>query len=327
MEFPEIPAKRQKMDDSNAEVIELESMNKEEMSELVRALFGEIVELQQKSELSSIEIQNLAGEVEELKRKVNLSRHENQSFEIMDSMNDLQAALKSRYVRMDELVCNPGLEHLAEEIFSYLEPNDLMNCCLVSKSWKEICEKPMWRLRLEYFTNKKLLKGDPKWKWSGEPIPLVEMYPEYQAVCNYVKHQESLENLRIFAFFLQEFYSLQLSEKREAGLSPIHYAANEGRVDIFEILVKTSVDFNSIYGDKFTALDLACIGKHVELVKLIFKYRKEKNINFDLGQFSNACYSGIKDIVEIFIEYSNENTLDPNFYRHNDADGYCYECF
>ena len=38
----EIPTNRQKMDDSSVKTIELDSMLKEKMSELVQTLFGEI---------------------------------------------------------------------------------------------------------------------------------------------------------------------------------------------------------------------------------------------------------------------------------------------
>ena len=41
-------------------------------------------------------------------------------------------------------------------------------------------------------------------------------------------------------------------------------------------------------------------------------------MNFNLGQFSWACNSGVKEIVEIFIDYAKEDTFDPNYYRQSD---------
>ena len=52
-------------------------------------------------------------------------------------MKALQIALKPRYVRMDELVCNRGLDHLALKIFRHLDRSDLVSCLQVSKAWNE----------------------------------------------------------------------------------------------------------------------------------------------------------------------------------------------
>ena len=227
------------------------------------------------------------------------------------------------------MVCNPGLDYLAQEIFSYLEPNDLQNCCLVSKAWNEICGKILWRLRLEYSLNKKLLKRKPDaWEWPKKPMPFLNAYPEFQPVCSYVRHQESFENIKLFTLFLEEYHSLQSPAKLipwygemrfpwEAEYPPFHYAAHKGRLDIFEILIKTSIDFNLKYerGDNDSVLDLACFEGHTELVKFLFKHRKEKNIDFNNGQFRYACASGVKEIVQVFIDYAKEDHLDPNYSR------------
>merc|ERR1712141_662792 len=42
---------------------------------------------------------------------------------------------------MEELTNNPGLQHIAEKIFSYLSLIDLHQCLLVEESWSEVIDR------------------------------------------------------------------------------------------------------------------------------------------------------------------------------------------
>ena len=48
---------------------------------------------------------------------------------------------------MERLTKNPGLQHVAEDIFGFLDKKNLMDCRLVNKSWKEILEGPVFWLK------------------------------------------------------------------------------------------------------------------------------------------------------------------------------------
>ena len=48
---------------------------------------------------------------------------------------------------MEEILQNPGLQHIAEEIFWKLSYEDLENCRLVNQSCKQILENPMFWLK------------------------------------------------------------------------------------------------------------------------------------------------------------------------------------
>ena len=48
---------------------------------------------------------------------------------------------------MEEILKNPGLQHIAEEIFWKLSYEDLENCRLVNQSCKQILENPMFWLK------------------------------------------------------------------------------------------------------------------------------------------------------------------------------------
>ena len=63
----------------------------------------------------------------------------------MDEWNVNAIAIQYFVVVMDTLVQNPGLDHLAIDIFAFLDPKSLAQCALVSKSWKNfICSHKMW---------------------------------------------------------------------------------------------------------------------------------------------------------------------------------------
>ena len=48
---------------------------------------------------------------------------------------------------MENLIKNPGLKHLAENIFLYLDYEDIINCQIVSESWNRFLENPMFWLK------------------------------------------------------------------------------------------------------------------------------------------------------------------------------------
>ena len=48
---------------------------------------------------------------------------------------------------MENLIKNPGLKHLAENIFLYLDYEDIINCQIVSESWNGFLENPMFWLK------------------------------------------------------------------------------------------------------------------------------------------------------------------------------------
>ena len=80
------------------------------------------------------------------------NRHD-QCYQIIEAIENLHQALKPRYVRLDDLVQNRGLQHLALKIFRKLDYKSLANCRLVSKDWKEFIDSDTvvpfeaWKIR------------------------------------------------------------------------------------------------------------------------------------------------------------------------------------
>ena len=48
---------------------------------------------------------------------------------------------------MDSFTKNPGLFHISEKIFKFLDQNSLMDCRMVNKSWKQVLDQPIFWLK------------------------------------------------------------------------------------------------------------------------------------------------------------------------------------
>ena len=113
----------------------------------------------------------------------------------IESINSLQNALKLRYFRMNELICNPGQEHLAHEIFSYLNPEDLINCSMVSKSWNKSVKqsRSWWSYKLFQYATEVPFKFEDPDSWIKTVIeqPFLNLFPDYVSVLTSDFYKES----------------------------------------------------------------------------------------------------------------------------------------
>ena len=51
---------------------------------------------------------------------------------------------------MEIITKSPGLQHISESFFGFLDKKDLLNCRLVNKSWKKVLDQPnFWFKKLE----------------------------------------------------------------------------------------------------------------------------------------------------------------------------------
>ena len=188
---------------------------------------------------------------------------------------------------MDELVCNPGHEHLAHEIFTYLNPEDLSNCSAVSNSWnKSVNEsKSWWGCKLlHYATQVPFQIEDPESRpnfMEGGP-PFLDQFPDYEPVINYIARFESLQNIKLFLAFLKDYKELQrpyeawgAAYKGDPTETPLHFAVINGRLDIVKILSRTPLVFEmKKQYDDYNPLQAACINGRTEIVKTILQAQK-----------------------------------------------------
>ena len=85
-------------------------------------------------------IEALEEEVGQSKEGNKRLRSDNQSTDIIKCMKDIQNDLRTRFVRLDELVHNPGLGHIARHIFNFFDIKTLGKCRQVSRGWKSFID-------------------------------------------------------------------------------------------------------------------------------------------------------------------------------------------
>ena len=90
-----------------------------------------------------------------LKRQISALQKENEDLKnenkrLKKENTDIVKFLKetTSYVKLDELIHNPGLEHIAAQIFKYLDPKSLGQCRAVSKGWKSLIDNDEYCIRL-----------------------------------------------------------------------------------------------------------------------------------------------------------------------------------
>ena len=281
----------------------------------------------------------------DLKRRIKALETENKRLKkynecdkIIQNINKVHQALKPLYVRLDELVLNPGLEHIALNIFQHLDLPTLSRCRQVSSNWKKCIDndKYWWKKVLKHQV------GDVPYKVyldpHGQPIhdsDLVE-------VLNYICAQDNLTNMKLLGQLILDFYVF-LNDQRlpcseSASLdTPIHYAAFKNRMDIFDFLAKIPVMPNLNIPNVFqydnqkheTLLGNACVENQTLVLEYFMNLKGDKKIDFNckanglegdltIGDdegftlFHEACNSENIEVVKLFLKYAEELNIALN---------------
>ena len=259
-----------------------ESQEGQKFSEVVRALI--------------LENQALKAQNTHLKQQL-------KSQDIMTSINKVHEALKSRYFQMDQLVCNPGLEHLALMIFSYVDVKSLAQCRAVSKSWTDCIDSSRlwWTKRLHYLIQENL-------------NPFLTEFPTFWDVFEHFNNANTAK-LRKFVELFQGI--CDEGGLRLGHLSPLHLAADEGHLEFLTLILETPIDFE--LRDRYnnwTPLYFACQAGQTEVVKFLYQHSVEKKINFQSRWFDErtplhcACKEGHLETVKFLLEIAEEKGIN-----------------
>ena len=271
---------------------------------------------------------------EEIKR---LRRHD-QCYQIIKAIENVHQALKPRYVRLDELVHNRGLQHLARHIFHYLDFKSLAQCRIVSKGWKDFIDRDSnnfnfktWKLLLSFLSKFKTvpipLVGHPEYweeEWD-ESFTLQEQYLEFTDMFDFIGEHMDFTTLTTFTLFLIE-YDKSMQTFANYCDSPLHYAAIKRRFDVFEIMIKTpfkNLNVENYHGQNLlheSLLGLACERGDFEVVKYFMDLQGQGCQKIDFKErgyrgctlFHQACISSHPDIVKLFLKRALELDIDLN---------------
>ena len=106
---------------------------------------------------------------------------------------------------MNKIVHNPGLSHLALDIWSHLEvAPDLINCRLVCKSWQTMIDnsKVYWKKRLQFPSVKK--------------IQVLRNYSDFRAAMNSILQCKKLAKIKRFVFCVDISTNVLQNEIRQS---------------------------------------------------------------------------------------------------------------
>ena len=235
---------------------------------------------------------------------------------------------------MEIVTKNPGLQQIAEKIFEHLSKDDLLNCRLVSSSFKEVLNKPIFWFSKHEASNEPELKTKMSlnsimkihkcWKFLAAKLKNGRCKEEFVLVMIRMykrKRIESIHPLEIavdlaktkkydnfIKFFLENVdINCTVNEELKTNIfvfkfkhenfSPIHLAAYIGFNDIFEKLLK-KYDSPNIPKN---VINLAARNGHLGIVKLL----ADKNTVNYASAISDAVMGGHLEIVKFLANFTD----------------------
>ena len=252
-----------------------------------------------------------------------------------------QSALAKRVqnnseMAFEKITKNPGLHHIAEDIFKILKKKSLMNCRLVNKSWKHMLDQSMFWLKMLEAENvpvdlifrwKMLIQklGDKHLSqdfaltlikmFSSKAIPPLEMVvalgqtKKYPDLIEFIlENADSSSKVDVrFGVWAKGVVFIMFK-----GLYPIHLAAMFG---LTELLMKQTKNYDSpvikTEGDD-TLIHCSAFNGHLEIVKFLADLTENPMASDDVGRtpIHLAAYNGQLETVE-FLANLTENPLAP----------------
>ena len=163
---------------------------------------------------------------------------------------EIQCSEVEQFVQLDELVHNPGLRHIALQIFSELDPQSHVNCRLVSKGWKDCIDNDKCLMQKQLYQYKCQLEARQRTLFKDHNVTgKAASLKDFDAVMEHVYKNESLDNLKLFTLFMRDYFYCKraiqmaynyLGEGTELGpnlgmWTPLNIAAKRNRLDILQI--------------------------------------------------------------------------------------------
>ena len=202
---------------------------------------------------------------------------------------------------LDLFFRNPGYSLVAKGILDFLPYNSIKTCREVSPIWKKFIDKQKsWRLRRLHSL--------------FEEMDLLEKFPEWKKIIPHVENEMSVSDMDTLIDGLVLYFekprglTKQLWSLWSSLWCPLHWAVHFGDFEFVATMIRTPFDFNTlkftfltdddsdsdsdhydydvhVWHDDFekgnNVLQKAALAGHVDIVKLIIKFAKEKKIRID----------------------------------------------
>ena len=151
---------------------------------------------------------------------------------------------------------------------------------------------------------------------------------------------ETFGNLKLFCQFMLEYVG-ELHDQGENPYdpldTPLHFASENNRLDILQILArnasyfssnKMDLNFKAIYESEelvhHTVLGEACAENRLEIIEFYMSLRDIKLVDFNKRSngwtlFHQACGSGHVEVVKLFLKHADELHIDLNARNQNEG--------
>ena len=192
---------------------------------------------------------------------------------------------------MDKII-NLMLPHVGEQIFESLDDEELVQCLLVSETWKVLAGNVLFA------------------RWKGKLFEACES-GKVEVVKILLERMKSADpKLNCF------------NQRNHEVRTPFMISCENGHKDVVRLLLDHSeskaINLNVRDNYGLNALWLACYNGHEQIVKLLLEHPSSKNIDFNARDYKGetaimrACFHGYKDIVELLLAHSNGMNIDLN---------------
>ena len=199
-----------------------------------------------------------------------------------------------------KLFQNSGLFHVAENVIGFMDNSTVAQCRLVSKESNEFLAN-IWQMRQNIWRKSALKEAtelcEKKFETykrgpDGQRIEksIFELWPDWKVALDEL---ESVKQFDAVTYLLREYFKRKDGAVRfyPGNKSPLHFAAeNSGESwydheevkvwnNIIEILISTSLDFNTCDGNNNDVLHKACLEGSKKVVEVILNNAVKKGID------------------------------------------------
>ena len=229
-------------------------------------------------------------------------------------------------MELQTIVQSPGLFHISEQIFGYLDNPTLAICRQVCQGWKCIIDE-FWLLRRLGRFKRKLTVS----QFMNEAL----LEEDWALLFRYIETSKNLGTMvwdtmkNIVPLLDKCFDEMKSGRFNDLDLAPLHLAVWSANEEFILLVLSMFNDFSQqhTFSRKYTPLHLACKLGNQDVVKLLMEFAVEKKINinarerFGLTPFHilcEGCEESNIDLVLLFLELSEEIGLD---FNSKDIDG------
>ena len=219
---------------------------------------------------------------------------------------------------LEELMGNQGLEHLADKIIKYLDPEDVADCRLVSKFWRDYIDshKHWFILQLEEIAKAFAYQHDA-WEPSEDfhaDLDNARHLPEWlDFICDFIETNKNVGDLKVFATNMMEYY-IDMQKQYFTDQTALHWAVSKHRIEFIKLLplnlwtiqVEGSEDWDD------TPLHTACKVGNKEAFDWLLKLANDHPENSEIVKHLFKCENeyGLTGFQILHTDQNNRNKYE-----------------